>query len=291
MGIASFYFISLIPVAVGAVMMVCNRRIVWWEWVVGSLSGFVLSGIMHAVALHGMTGDVEMWSGRIERVVYHPEWVEEYQQMHTRSMPDGRGGTTTETYYTIEYRTHRRYWEAETTLDAFRIDEGFYNLVTSRLGGEIRTVKARKPGFHKGDPNLYSCDNQTGWLQACVRHPIVVESSESCAFRVQFQDPAKRREDLILAFAIPVHQWAAVRPVREHHALGMGSDECTARSITEGQRHPDRVRQRRAAGSQAPTGRVDWWKEKRPRDLLRRQPRETNMGFGVWVDGERSDEA
>jgi hypothetical protein len=164
-GIAGFYFISLVPLIVGGVMVLLNKRVVWWEWLVGVAAGFAVSGIMHAVALVGMTGDVETWSGRVERVVFYPRWVEEYQQMHTRTSTDSDGNTTTEIYYTTEYRTHHEQWATQTTLGEFEVAKPKHDEVLNLFGGSVETKWTHKGGFHSGDHNIYIGHNKTDWLE------------------------------------------------------------------------------------------------------------------------------
>ena len=60
-----FYVLSLIPVAIGAILWLKNDEIVWWEWLVGSAVGFVVAALLHLIAFTGMTHDVETWSGQI----------------------------------------------------------------------------------------------------------------------------------------------------------------------------------------------------------------------------------
>lgn len=170
MGIGIFYVISIVPAAVGGAMMIFNRKIVWWEWLIGIAAGLLCSGIMHIIAVSGMTKDTETWSGHVNQVVYHPRWVEKYQQMHTRQVyagTDAKGNSRyrTEIYYTTEYRTHPEHWVAETTLGRKDINQAFYKQICEKFGNEIRVIDGGKSGFHSGDRNVYPCDNKTGWVQ------------------------------------------------------------------------------------------------------------------------------
>jgi len=159
-----FYLLSIIPLLVGAYLWATDREVVWWEWVLGFALSIFMAATFHFFALWGMPADVETGSGQISRAVFYPRWVEEYQEAHTRTVSDGDGGTTTETYYTTEHRTHEEYWEAETTLgDSHRIDENFFNEI-SRNFKCLDTEYMYKSGFDSGDHNIYVAANKTGYV-------------------------------------------------------------------------------------------------------------------------------
>jgi hypothetical protein len=163
----TFYLMSLIPVAVGGVLWVMKRKVVWWEWLISTAVSLLAAFIMNYIAVASMTADSETWSGNINGAVYHPRWVEEYQQSHTRTVGSGKNART-ETYYTTEHRTHNQFWEAEVNYgmkqEKKKIDQSFYNEIKANWGGEVGKVKGRRPGFDSGDRYDYPLKNKTGYI-------------------------------------------------------------------------------------------------------------------------------
>lgn len=158
MDIIFFYLFACVPVGVGLVLWIKSREVVWQEWVAGSVLGFIMAGIFHLIAAFGQTSDLETWSGHIIKATHHPRWVEEYQQMHTRIVGSGNN-TSTEVYFTTEYRTHGEYWDADTNINSnFRISQDFYNTIADGFGNKGQEV-GYKPGFHGGDRNIYPTIN------------------------------------------------------------------------------------------------------------------------------------
>lgn len=165
----AFYLIACIPVAVGATLWGMRREVVWWEWAAGTAAGFVVAGLMHLVALHGMTGDHETWSGHVVVATFHPEWVEEYDVAvyRTETRTDSKGNTTTEqvfSHYETHYRTHHEFWDCDDTLcENHRISKSLFEEMSANFGGH-KKVRANKSGFYSGDPNLYVADKKTDFI-------------------------------------------------------------------------------------------------------------------------------
>ncbi len=164
MGVSLFYLLAVLPVGIGGYLWYRNHEVVWQEWLGASAAGFLTAGVFHAVAISGMTGDVETWSGQIEQATHHPRWVERYTVTHHHSSGTGknrRTWTTTET----KYRTHHEHWTAKTTLDdTHEITESFYDEIRNRFGGNLTTEQPHKSGFHSGDRNVYVAYNATGYV-------------------------------------------------------------------------------------------------------------------------------
>lgn len=156
-----FYLVALIPVIIGAVIWVKDNQVTWWEWLAGSGIGFLLAIIFHLMSFYSMTGDIETWSGRLTIATFHPQWVEEYQEMHTRTVGSGKNART-EVYFTTEHRTHYEHWTTQGTLDSYRITHNFYNVIAERFGCVPKKTRAYKSGFDGGDPNIYVATNITG---------------------------------------------------------------------------------------------------------------------------------
>jgi hypothetical protein len=162
MGVALFYFLALIPVAVGGVLWYFDKKIVWFEWLGGTAVAFLTAAIFHFCAVHGMMSDTETWSGYITKAVHFPRWVEEYQEMHTRTVGSGKNAHT-ETYWTTEHRTHSEHWTAYTQYDDHDIAPEFFEEITHNFRSLV-TENGNKSGFYSGDPNVYVSYNQTGFI-------------------------------------------------------------------------------------------------------------------------------
>ena len=155
-----FYVFACIPFVVGGILWVQSREVNWKEWIGNSVLCFVMAAGFHLLAVAGATHDVETWSGHVVRATHYPRWVEEYQQMHTRSVPSGtdsKGNTTytTEIYYTTEYRTHHEHWEADSNINTeIGISRQDFQHMAG-IFGSISTEQPHKSGFYSGDRNIY----------------------------------------------------------------------------------------------------------------------------------------
>ena len=158
------YLIALIPSLIGLFLYIFNKRVVWLEWVGSTAISLSFAAAIHVLIIFHMTSDVEIWSGRISKAVFYPEWVERYTDTHTYTTGSGKNQQThtrTETHY----RTHHEHWTAETTLDSEKdIEESFYKKVVANFGGKIKKEYASKSGFHSGDHNIYTTDDSNGYL-------------------------------------------------------------------------------------------------------------------------------
>lgn len=153
-----FYLFACIPVLVGFVFWAGRTKVHWGEWIGGSAIGFALAGLFHLAAIFGATGDRETWSGYIVKAVHYPRWVEQYQQMHTRTVGSGKDQKT-EIYFTTEYRTHPEKWRAYSSIDSsHQITKDFYDKIATEFGNR-GSERGFKPGFYSGDGNIYPTRN------------------------------------------------------------------------------------------------------------------------------------
>lgn len=186
-----FYLFACVPIAIGFFLWWKNKNIVWQEWLGGSLAALLFTAIFHMIAIRGMTGDVETWSGFITQTTHYGEWVEEYQQMHTRQVPSGtdsNGNTTytTEIYFTTEHATHREKWTVDRDFGSYQDDEeiteGLYYQIQSRFGGGVDNTYSQSctHGGHYdgGDRNAYVTVNKT-------RYELPVTSTHSFKNKVK----------------------------------------------------------------------------------------------------------
>lgn len=173
----TFYLLALIPVIIGFFIWWLNKKVVWVEWLIGCGLALILAVIFNIVAVIGMTGDVETWSGYITQTTHYGQWVEEYEEMHTRQVAtgtdkDGNTTYTTEIYYTTEHATHWEHWDVDRDFgkytDAPDVDENIYNLVKTKFGGGTDQVYEQRctHGGHYdgGDRNAYVTQNKTGYI-------------------------------------------------------------------------------------------------------------------------------
>ena len=165
-----FYLFALVPAIIGAILWVTKREIVLAEWLISVAIALVISGAFHLIALHGMTGDTETWSGEILQTTFYPTWIEEYQVAiyTTVTHTDSKGNSyTTEefSHYETRHRTHHEYWTVDCTVNGeVNVSQRVYNLVGEKFGGKIITTTPYKSGFDSGDRNVYHYENATGYI-------------------------------------------------------------------------------------------------------------------------------
>lgn len=159
-----FYIFSIIPIFIGLLLFLFNRKVVWQEWLGGTAIALLTSLIFTTIAFMGMTQDVETWSGQITKAIFYPRWVEEYTETHTRTVGSG-DNEHTETYTDTHHRTHDEHWNLESTLNQdVKVERPLYLEVVKNFGGKIETKNGNKDGFDSGDPNIYVTINKTGFV-------------------------------------------------------------------------------------------------------------------------------
>jgi hypothetical protein len=157
-----FWVIAFVPIITWLVLWAMNKEVVLWEAAVSSGVALLMALIFQCLAVAGMTSDIETWSGEIDHVTFHPEWVEKYRVSHTRTVGSGKNKRT-ETYYTTHYRTHKEHWTADTTLDTeHEITERFF-IETRVKFKDYTTEDGHKSGFYSGDSKVYVSYNRTAY--------------------------------------------------------------------------------------------------------------------------------
>ena len=172
------YAIALVPALIGVALYIFRKEVSWLEWLGCTAMAFAASGIMHGIALWGMTDDIETWSGRVVQVAHHPAWVEEYRQRHSETYYTGSGKNRqshTRTWYTTEHDHHPEHWMADknygTYSDDQEISQAEYARIKAELGNTV--VDGGKQGTHHGghhdggDNSIYSTPNTTRYI-----HPV-----------------------------------------------------------------------------------------------------------------------
>jgi hypothetical protein len=163
------YAIAIVPIILWFILWIVGNKINWVEMVSGCVASLILAGIFHLATFEMMTSDREVLSGQITKATFHPRWIEEYQQAHTRSVYCGRDSKgnsryRTETYYTTEHRTHTEYWDCDTDLgDSHNITTAFFEEIKKNFNN-LTTERPYKHGFDGGDRNIYVSYNKTGYV-------------------------------------------------------------------------------------------------------------------------------
>ena len=136
-----------------------------------------------------MTGDMETWSGQIERVEHRPKWVERYRVAvyRTETYYTGSGENRTMStrrvfsHYETRYDTHPEHWRAYLDFGKGADNEGglfesnykkigdeLYNDVKSNFGGDV-VISGKQPSSHSGsvssgDNNIYATYNEARYI-------------------------------------------------------------------------------------------------------------------------------
>lgn len=158
------------------------------EWLLGSVMAFVLAGIFHSVAIHGMTDDIETWSGQITQARHFSAWREYYEEAIYRyetryrtvyyTDSKGRSQSRVESY-TVRVFDHwepRQRWHSDSYSAVSNIDTSYwisaatFNHISGKFADRHAVAGDRTTGEHnsrmiEGDPNDYVSDNKTGWVE------------------------------------------------------------------------------------------------------------------------------
>lgn len=168
-----FYICALIPVLIGAFFLWRDNEVTWWEWLIGTAAAFLVAGIMNIVAVCGMTGDVETWSGQITKVSHFGRWVEEYEEDHSETTTDSKGHSHTRHWTTTEHDTHPEHWVAYRDFgkdsDDADVSEDQYNDILMKFGGHSHNDGEQgcdhfSGHYIRGDRNIYSATDANGYV-------------------------------------------------------------------------------------------------------------------------------
>lgn len=157
-----FYLLALLPVIVGAILYICNKEVIWKEWLLSAAISFALAGIMHLIVVEVMTSDYETWSGQVTDSVYMPKWHWEYTEIVTDYDEKGNACGS-------HIETHSGYngpdWWVETTLGKNYITENKYNEIKHNFGDTVYPVRGYRPNYDSGDKNDYHIRNITNYIE------------------------------------------------------------------------------------------------------------------------------
>lgn len=150
---------------------VLNEEITIEEFFLNCVISILVSLFFFGVCLIPFNNDIYYQSGRLNRVEYHPYFVEEYEQRHEEQYACGKddeGNTEycTRVYYTTEHAKHYPYWLAKDTLGQEKeITQKFYLIIGHDFGFEKsynsgRTCRCTHGGHRiSGDNTLYYFTN------------------------------------------------------------------------------------------------------------------------------------
>jgi len=91
----ALYFSCLVPIFIGTFLLFFSKKVVWWEWLIGSAAAFFVAGIVHYSSFDSQTADFETWSGQITHAKQFSAWLEFFEEAIYR----------TEYYSDTEYYT------------------------------------------------------------------------------------------------------------------------------------------------------------------------------------------
>jgi len=192
MGVWFFYFVAMVPLVIGGILFILSKEINWQEWIIGSAIAFILAGIMHAVAVAGMTADVETWSGQIVQSREYSAWQEYYEYAvyrteyytETESYTDSNGHSQTRTvthsrqvfdHWEPTSRWHNIHWECSSNISTtYNIDQKTHKYLEVKFNDRHPVAGHRRTSEHNsrmisGDVNDYFADNKTGWVEPITK--------------------------------------------------------------------------------------------------------------------------
>lgn len=190
MGVGFFYLLAMLPLIVGGVLFVMSKRINWQEWIINSAVVFLLAGVMHWIAIAGMTADTETWSGQIIQSREYSAWHEYYEYAvyrteiyyETVSDADGKGShSEMRTRQVFDHweptdRWHNIHWHCWSNIDtSYEISGEHHRYLEQKFQDRHAVRGTRTTGEHAsrmigGDPNDYVADNKTGWVEPITKH-------------------------------------------------------------------------------------------------------------------------
>jgi hypothetical protein len=200
-----FYILALLPCLAGLILWLKSDKICWQEWIGGSIFAFILAGVFHIAAAKGMTDDIELLSGQVVQVEEHPEWVEQWTQVHIETYScgtdaNGNSITCTRTYTTTEYDTHPLHWEAAISFGNWQrnwdISYEKYIEIQRQFGGKYQN--GPKQDFNHGG-SFYSGDNNT-YVTANEKDVIVPATTQ-----VHFENRIKASPSVFSFAPVPTN--------------------------------------------------------------------------------------
>lgn len=197
MGILGLYLLAILPMIVSLGLWFYSKKIVWWEALVGCVSGFIIALACQYMAVAGMYDDVQTLSGQVIQANHYARWQEGYDKeiyrteyytvTVTRTRTVGTGKNTRSETYTaterrsrevfdhLEYRTrwHDDHYDSNDTLvGSYTIDAARYKDIAKKFGQILSHPGNRSNwGFRErnnhmigGDSNDYYTNNINNYV-------------------------------------------------------------------------------------------------------------------------------
>jgi hypothetical protein len=180
-----FYFFAIIPIVIGGILWALDKRIVWQEWLIGSMVALALAITFNIIAIYGMTDDIETWSGKITEARFIPRWHEYYEYAVYRTeescSTDSKGNRSCTSYQVFDHwesssRWHDDQWlcysDIETT---YNITESYFNYFVTKYDNKFAVAGIRYTSDHasrmiSGDPNDYvTVWTKTQWIEPVTK--------------------------------------------------------------------------------------------------------------------------
>jgi hypothetical protein len=180
----ALYFSCLVPIFVGTFLFFFSKKVVWWEWLIGSAAAFLVAGIVHQTSFNSQTADFETWSGQIAHARQFSAWQEYYEEAiyrteyysDTESYTDSKGRRQTRRvtksrrvfdHWEPRSRWHSEYFTCYSNINtSYSISKDQYNRWKIQWQNERKVRGDRSTFEHNsrqigGDPFDYetSCPN------------------------------------------------------------------------------------------------------------------------------------
>lgn len=167
------FIIYIIPFFVAIILFLFFRKkVVWWEYVVLIIPSLVFSLLIKLCMVSYNASDTEYLGGYVTKIVYYEEWDEMVLRTKTKQVPDGKGGTRTQTYTVLEREFHPERWVYINNEDNFEhnISKELYNKIKFRLNSPA-VFKDMKRNYHRidGDAYVTMYDGSIGHLYDITR--------------------------------------------------------------------------------------------------------------------------
>jgi hypothetical protein len=160
-----FYSLAVLPILIGLVLWGKNKKVIWWEWIVGSVIALLMACGFHWIALEAQCRDHETFSGRMIYATHHPYWQSRELVHEYRTDGDGNRVYVGSHY---EYEDHDEYWDCNADFGTyigeqkFRISVEFFTEISSNFCHSKLDIETPfKPDFYSGDQNIYIARNHT----------------------------------------------------------------------------------------------------------------------------------
>ena len=158
------YIIAVVPIVLGAIYWAINKRVVWWEWLIGAVVALILSTAMHTIVITGMGADDETWSGTVQSVHHTPEWKAQWIETETYIVQDSKGNVQTKTRIVTKRKTHYANWYIKTNIGQWDIKKQKYLELKKKFGAEDKKKGSRRH-YKSGDKYDYHLVNKNKWVE------------------------------------------------------------------------------------------------------------------------------